>query len=383
MSKPYQIRRLALLIVTGFTVVLASCKEQRDESVKPSLNIPPVYDSVSYSFNSEPLKPLVQQFMTLVNEAKKGNQSGTYVSEESLNAAFTQGSFPLQTVTTPYYASRLQAPNNGYFAELSKASGGTFYPFDRSWEGGVYKSYLFDEYGLEMGQMIEKGLYAATLYNYAMSLLNGTFTPATADQILFLYGANPKFLNSDNAAFYPNPDRLMAGYAARRDDGLGTGLYSQTRLAFITLQAALIKGEDYNSYRDEALATIKLNWEKINAATVINNLQTSIKLLDSANVDDQQRAEVLHLISEASGFMHGWRTIEAKNKQITDAQIDEILVLLNTPYDRAAAVYRFVTNTSTDLPKLTEAIGKIQGIYGFTNQEVEDFRRNWVAEQSR
>lgn len=383
MSKPYQVQRLVLLVVTGITLILASCTKNDEENLRPSLNIPQVYDSVGYAFNTEPIKPLVQQMMLLVDEAKKGNQNGKYVSEESLNSAFTQGIFSLQSVTTPYYASRLQAQNNGFFAELSKASGGSFYPFDRSWEGGVYKSYLFDEYGLETGQMIEKGLYGATLYNYAMSLTNGTFTTATVDQILFLYGSNPRFLNSDNTTFYANPDRFIASYAARRDDGTGTGLYSQNRLAFITLQTALQKGEDYNSYRDEALATIKLNWEKINAATVINNVHASYTMLSAAQLDDQQRADVLHLLSEAAGFLHGWRTIDAKNKKITDTQIDEILTLLNAPYDRSASLYRFVTNKESELPKLTDVVAKIQGIYGFTNNEVESFRHNYVAEQGR
>ncbi|WP_133299800.1 hypothetical protein [Larkinella punicea] len=383
MSKVYQIRRWALLLVSGFTIGLVSCQEEKDPDVRPLLNIPQVYDSVGYRFNSEPLQPLIQQFTSLVEEARKGGQRGTYVSEESLNAAFTQGDFSLLSVTTPYYASRLQAQNNGFFAELSKASGGTFYPFDRSWEGGVYGSYLFDEYGLEMGQMIEKGMYGAALYNYALSLTKGTFTPATADQILYVYGASPMFYNSDNGTNYQNPDRLMAAYAARRDDATGTGLYSQNRLAFITLQAALQEGEDYNTYRDEALAAIKLNWEKINAATVINTIHASTSILNSTSLTEQQRADVLHLISEAAGFLHGWRTIDAGNKKITDNQIDELLTLLNAPYDRSASVYRFVTNTAEELPKLSQAVARIQGIYGFTNEEVESFRRNYVADQAR
>ena len=175
----------------------------------------------------------------------------------------------------------------------------------------------------------------------------------------------------------------MAAYAAQRDDGMGTGLYSQTRQAFIMLQTALEKGEDYNSYRDEALATIKLNWEKTSAAAVIHNLHESVLLLNTANLDDQQRSEVLHLISEAAGFLHGWRMIDAKNKKITDTQIDEILTLLNAPYDRSASVYRFITNSGDEFSKLMEAVGKIQGIYGFTNEEVENFRRNYVADQGR
>ncbi|MGV3558179.1 hypothetical protein [Larkinella arboricola] len=383
MSQLYVFRRTALLLTTGFALVLASCAEPQDENLKPSFSIPLVYDSVGYQFHSQPLKPFIDQWAVLTQEVKNGNQGGVYVSEESLNAAFTQGPFSLQSVTTPYYQSRLLAQNNGYFAELSKSSGSYFNPFSRNWEGGVYNSLLFDEYGLETGQLIEKGLYGATLYNYALSLTEGNLTPATADQLLFLFGADPMFYNSDNTTFYANADRRMAAYAAQRDNGSGTGLYSQTRQEFIKLKAALNEGEDYNAYRDEALAAIKLNWEKINAATVIHNLHEAVLRLNSGDLNDAQRSEVMHLISEAAGFLHGWRTIEGRHKKITDGQIDELLELLNVPYDRSAAVYRFVTNPGEELPKLMEAVGKIQGIYGFTNEEVESFRRNYVADQGR
>ncbi|MGA0559485.1 hypothetical protein ACO2Q8_22695 [Larkinella sp. VNQ87] len=383
MHKLYPIWRSTILLATGLALAIASCKTESEEDLKPSMAIPLVYDSVGFVYNSEPLQPLLRQFTALIQEAERGTQRGVYVSEESLNAAFSQGSFSLQSVTSPYYTSRLQAWNNGFFAELSKASGNSFHPFDRSWEGGVYAGHLFDEYGLEIQQMIEKGMYAATLYNYALSLTNTEMRPATADQLLFLYGANPVFINSDNTAVYANADRLMAANAARRDDATGTGLYSQTRQAFITLKTALDLGEDYNAYRDEALATIKLNWEKTSAATVIHNSHEVGLRLTSGRSDDQTRAEVMHLVSEAAGLLHGWRTIDAQNKRITDSQIDEVLTLLNAPYDRSAAVYRFVTNTAEELPKLAEAVAKLQGIYGFTNDEVESFRRNYVADQGR
>ncbi|GAB3252666.1 hypothetical protein GCM10027347_11910 [Larkinella harenae] len=383
MRKLYKFCQPVIVLAMGLSIGFTSCKQETDPDLKPSMRVPLVYDSLGFDTNKEAIQPLVDQFMVLQDQLQMGNQRGVYVSEESLNAAFTQGSFNLQSITTPYYISRLQAYNNGFFAELSKASGSYFDPFNRNWEGGVYGPYLFDEYGLEMRQLIEKGLYSAALYNYAMSLTDGMFRPATADQLLFLYGASPIFFNSDNAAFYKNPDRLMAAYAARRDDGTGTGLYHQMRQEFIKLQTALKEGEAYNAYRDEALAAIKLNWEKISAATVVHNLHESIAQLQQWNLSVEQRAEVMHRISEAAGFLHGWRTIESKNKKITDAQIDELLVLLNAPYDRSASVYRFVTNSGEETPKLMEAVGKIQGIYGFSNEEIESFRRNFVADQGR
>ncbi|WP_128545910.1 hypothetical protein [Larkinella soli] len=370
------------LLITA-TIGLSACeKETIDGEYTNPVLIGQQYDSSGFVYNSDIVAPLADQLDRLTAEMQRGRNRGEFVSEETLRSLFSEGGLSLETVTTPYYTSRLTA-DNGYFAELSKAAGGNFFPFDRSREGGVYGNYLFDEYGVEMEQLIEKGLYTAALYNYATSLTNGTLRAPNADQLLFLYGANPEFVNSDNPALHRSPDRRLAGYAAQRDKGDNTGFYFQNREAFISLQTALNRGEKYAQQRDEAVTTIKQNWEKASAATVIHQLHRVIGFLENGTTSDTARSEALHLLSEAAGLLHGWRMIDAKNRTITDAQIDEVLALMNIPYDQAASAYRFVTHSSEDLPKLTQAIGRIQAVYGFSPQDVEDFRRNWVAEQNR
>jgi hypothetical protein len=51
---------------------------------------------------------------------------------------------------------------------------------------------------------------------------------------------------------------------------------------------------------------------------------------------------------------------------MTDAQIDELLVLLNAPHNGTPTSYKFVMDFSNEYPK-----------------EIEDFKKNWVAEQGR
>jgi hypothetical protein len=68
---------------------------------------------------------------------------------------------------------------------------------------------------------------------------------------------------------------------------------------------------------------------------------------------------------------------------MSDAEIDELLTLLNAPYNSTPTSYLFVTDAFNELPKLTQVIDKIKVKYGFTTQEIEDFKKNWVVEQGR
>lgn len=369
-------RVLGLLLLA---VGLTSC-EKTDE--KAPLQVPRTYDASGFTVNTKLLNPIAQELNALSAALKRGRTAGVKVTDSSLKTLFEQGTLSLGAITTPYYISRLEA-SNGYFVDFAKASGGYFNPFSRGGEGGVYGGYLFDENGLEVGQVIEKGLLGAALYNYAVSLTNNALQPANVDQMVWLYGADAGFVNSNDTTIHANADRFLAAYAAQRDPGTSTGLYTAIRDAFIKLQSAVVNGDDYVQQRNEALAALKANWEKAAAATVIHNLQTATTALQTSNLSDPQRAAVLHTISEAVGLLHGWRTIDLKQKTITDAQIDEVLLLMDAPYDRGATMYLFVTNPTSERSKLTQAIARLQTIYGFTSQEIESFKTDWVTQQQR
>jgi hypothetical protein len=105
--------------------------------------------------------------------------------------------------------------------------------------------------------------------------------------------------------------------------------------------------------------------------------------LSSTNPTEAQIGGALHAIGEGIGFIHGYRTIPQNYRTITDAQIDEILSLFNAPAQGKASVYKFATDPSNELPKLQQAMNKLQSIYGFSNQEMEDFKSNWVNIQQR
>lgn len=367
---------LLLLLASAFWAV--SCND--DE--KDPLNIPSSYDGAAFESNAAAELKLLSNLTKLTNEAKKGRVNGTIIGLDSL---FTWYAFDapnsLENTATDYYDDRLQT----WFNEITLASGGTYTPgAPAGGHGGTFGGYLFDENGLEFEQMIEKGQYGATLYNHANHLAGTSpFTAATADRMVAIFGANPTFPNSYQAALHARPDVFSANYAARRDKNDGTGFYTTIRDNFIKLQAAAKAGDDYHEEQHDAIHEIFENWEKSNFATVINYLNSVISTLSATNPTDAQKASALHAYSECVGFVHGFRTVAAEHRIITDTQIDLLLDLLNAPYNGTPTSYKFVTDPVNELPKLQTARAEIKAIFGFTDQQMEDFKKNWVVEQNR
>jgi len=376
-------RILPFVAVTALSIF--SCK--KDEP-RPALEIPTAYDGSSFSINNTTQVAVLNQLTAITNEAKKGRVQGTAVTKTALDNLFIAGNPSLSTIATTYFKGKLEGVN-GWFDEFAKASGNSYTPGTPTGQGGVYgtgsSAYLFDENGLEIEQLIEKGQFGATLYKHANDLMDATMTPATADQLLAIFGATPTFANSgSNNVAAENRDKALANYAARRSDvNDANSLYAQLQKQFIKLQAALRAGDKYNVERDEALAQIKLLWEKVNAATVINYCHAVIAAMSATSPTDNQKAGALHAYGECVGFVHGWRTIAQKHKKITDTQIDEVLVLMNAPYNGTPTSYKFITDPVNELTKLQQVITKLKEIYGFTDAEVESFKNNWVTIQGR
>ncbi len=363
------------------SVALFSCNND-DENTRPQLEIPAAYDAATFSSATTTQRAVLSQLAALTAEAQRGRRGET-VTKEALETLFKAGNPNLEAVATTYYAGRLQAAD-GWFENLARASGGTYTPGIPTGQGGTLGGYLFDENGLEIEQLVEKGLFSAALYNHATTLFSPAMTAENVDQVLAIFGATPVFSNSSsNNVASEVRDRFMANYAARRDKNDGNGLYTQTKNAFLKLQAATKGGSTYQTEKEEAIAELKLLWEKANVATIINYCHSTISGLSATNPTPSQVGTALHAYGEAVGFLHGWRTIPQAHKRISDTQIDQLLVLLNAPYNATPTSYKFATDPVNELPKLTQVIEQLKTLYDFSTQDIEDFKKNWVNEQGR
>ncbi len=255
----------------------ASCKKEKDP-----LNIPAQYDGAAWQLNTTQQYGVRARLDALVMEIKKGRTTGVVLDYATLSQLYNTGAPSLKSLTTSYYAGRLDGAGN-WLDELAKAGGSVYTPGVPAGQGGTFGGFLFDENGLEFEQLVEKGLFGAALYHHAVTLMQGDITSENTDQILAVFGAHPDFPNTPTAANAANPDKYLANYAARRDKNDGKGLYSQIKTNFITAQAAIKAGSDYNTERDEALSALRLNWEKVNFATVVNYCHSVISRMSATN----------------------------------------------------------------------------------------------------
>ena len=318
----------------------------------------------------------------IATKAKTVRTAGVSVTRQELMDLYNAGSPSVQSVITDYFDNVLALPN-GYFQIIEDASaGGAYIPGEPQGQGGFLEGRVFDEYGMEPDEIIDKGMYASVLYRLATTHMSTNMTAADVDKLVALFGANPTFPNSGSSNV-SQPDLMMANYAARRDKNDGNGIYTDFKKAAIALRAYIVAGSTFNEQRDKELKNLKKSWEEASAATVINYCHSAIARFTLSSPTNADIATGLHAYAEGVGFIWGWKTIAQQHKIITDAQIDEILVLMNAPANGTPTSYTFVTDPVNQVPKLQTVISKLQTIYSFSNQDIQDFKRNWVVDQGR
>jgi hypothetical protein len=350
---------LSLIFVS---CILISCS---DDPASPALVVPSAYDTNGYTAATAQQYAFRNALNALMDEADKTRTAGITVSYPVLQnlAAAIPGQ------KSSYFTTVI----NTYLEELAKASGTTYDPRrSDNGQGGLFAGYLFDENGLEYGEVVEKLAMGGAIYPM---LINYTASNATADDVhraIAIIGAHYSFPNSYRVS--NNPDAFIANYMSRRDKNDGNGLYSSMKKSAIKLQAA-IKGK-YSNEAAQAAAEFRLITEKAMMATVINYANTAYARFSATAPTDTMLAQGLHSLSEAIGFVNAMKTVQ--NKVITEVQIEELLglLLMNKPSD-------FINNAFTNAPRLLQVIDKLKNIYGFSSLEIEDFKINWVTQQNR
>lgn len=365
---------ISMLAIAALTFTACN-DDDEDEDNGPGnqLTIPSEYLAPNYDTNVATEAAVIDELAALAdaaNNAEANAQTGTTV--DALDYPST-----LSSVTLPSYQTLVA----GWNAELaSAANSSTEFQIpavgetpDPSEEGGLLGSRLLDEHGLELEQMIEKGSFGAALYNHALTLKNKEdITAADVDRLVEIFGAEP--------TFSPDLATASAKYAKRRSNNdVQSGYLYAMRDNAITAKAAIEGGSEFNDVRDEALNDFMMNWEKSNFATVIYYCNAAkVGIQDATAIQDEieRRAALgtaMHAYAEGVGFTHGFRNID--EKFITDAEIDNILNNLLAPANEDPESYRFITEAGL-LTNFDQIIEDIQNIYGFTDEEVQEFYEN-------
>jgi hypothetical protein len=337
------------------------------------LALPASYDGSGFEANAKDELAVIAQIKA-VNDKMKAAEADLTVkpTKAELAALFEGGTPTLKSVTTTYYAGYL----DGLLGAFADAAGSEYVPSDPPvGKGGKYVSWIFDQNGTDLRQAFEKGVYGAAMYNHAYKVVMAPTGTGDADKVIAIFGAHPSFPGDDKAA--TNPDVFSAQYAERRDpkDPANPGYYLRFKAAAIRAQAAAAKGDACKGERDAALKQMLSEWELSHFATVVFYLNDAAKKLTTEPATNETAGGGLHGYGETVGFIHGFRTLPAESRKITDAQIDELLALLGaTP--GSVTSYKMVTDAGTEAPKLLQALQKVADIYGFSAQQIEAYKTN-------
>jgi Domain of unknown function (DUF4856) len=300
-----------LLIICALALLTACGKD--DENTSPDYNIPTSYDfeNVSYSGQEQRLAMLTElsDYMKsanvantaldaarlqamYVNDAMLANWAGSYeaskqIKDKTFQAVQETFENLLENVAT---ASQSTSPAAPGVAGVATSLDGT-------------KNYLLNERGVELGQVISKGLMGALLYYQAtdvyfgaekMSVDNNTVTQGEGTEMehhwdeAFGYFGVPKSFPADTEPLY-----FWGKYSNDRDALMGTNKLLMD--AFLKGRAA-ISNKDIAS-RDEAIEEASAAWEKVVVGCVMHYLNNAV-----ADFDDV--ALRMHHLSEAAGFIY-------------------------------------------------------------------------------
>lgn len=225
------------------------------------------------------------------------------------------------------------------------------------------RRYLFNEKGVELAQLIEKGLMGACFYyqstavymsedrmnadNEAVKPGEGTAMEHHWDEAFGYYGVPRDFpLNKDGIAFW-------GVYSDRRDPQLNSNRKMMD--AFLKGRAA-ISSKD-NETRDEAIMEARAAWEEISGATAISYINVAIRDFD----DFALRA---HALSEAIAFVYALQF--NPEKSLSNAQVSEVLELIG-----GSADFLEMNLYQAEVSRLEQARGQLAAALGLQQQMEE------------
>ncbi|MFK7774829.1 MAG: DUF4856 domain-containing protein [Saprospiraceae bacterium] len=323
------------LFLAGLLVFSSCGKDDDPIDMTPEYTIPTTYNfsNIDYSGQTQRIGMLTEMKAYM----KSANTSGTVLDANKLVAMYANdaanagwsGTYEDSKQMRGKTFEPVQATFDALLADLAEASESTVAGVAGA--AGVVvsndgaKNYLFNDKGIELGQVIEKGLMGALLYyqssgvyfesgkidsdNETVTEGKGTEMEHAFDEAFGYFGVPTDFpTNTDNLAFWGT-------YCNGRNAVLGSN--QSIMDAFLKGRAA-ISGKDITT-RDEAIAEVRDAWELVIVGTALHYINSGL-----ADFDDVAKRG--HGLSEAIGFIYSLQF--SPSKKITNAQVEELLTLV-------------------------------------------------------
>lgn len=326
-----------VLLLSLGALFLTGCED--DDANQPALDIPETYDFTNVSYNGQTQR--LNQMIEMTTYKKTANTSGVSLDANRLLAMYANaeganfgGSYDDDKQLRNKTLSAVQADFDRYIEAIAVASQSNL-PASEGVAGVAVsangeKQYLLNDKGVELTQIIEKGLMGACFYYQATTVYMGE-ERMNADNETVIPGEGTEMEHHWDEAFgYLGVQRA---FPVVTDGAVFWGKYCNDRNALLNtnqeLMDALLKGRAAISakrldVRDEAIAEARAAWEKVVAGTAIHYVNSTINNYD----DFALRA---HAISEAVAFVYSLKFNAAKT--MDNAAIDAILVQLGGSSD--------------------------------------------------
>lgn len=358
------------LFLFATLLVFVSCKN--DDDGMAEYDVPTTYNFENVSYSGQTQR--IGQFTELKSYMATSRTSGVALDADRLLAMYENGANANWVGT--YEDSKeikgktFEAVQDDFtvlLEELATASTSTV-PGAEGVSGVITsndgsKNYLIGDDGLDHAQVIEKGLMGALLYYQATGVYmepgkidsdNTEVTPGKGtemehafDEAFGYFGVETTFPTSlDNLAFWGN-------YSNNYDDILGSN--QKMMDAFLKGRAA-ISNDDLVA-RDEAIETLRKEWELISVGAALHYLNSGMSNFDDMSI----RA---HGVSEGIGFIYALQFNPAKT--INNSQINELLETIAGSSDFAS-----MNLYTTSVSKLEEARDQLAEYYDLTDKKAD------------
>jgi hypothetical protein len=307
---PLRSKALAFL---GFAacLVFTSCDDKDDAAPKYSVPTTYNFENVNYSGQQNRIAMLGE----LDTYIKTGN-TGARLEAQTMKNMYANASNPFTTAGLNESGVQLknktnpaaQAAFEGLFDAVAQASLSLGAPAVPGVSAGLLtsgdKSYLVDQNGVELQQVISKGLMGAVFY---FQVVEGYLSPAKigsgVDNTTIEPGKGTTMEHHWDEAFgyfgapkdFPtnlNDTKYWAGYSKQVDQAIKSN--EKLMNAYLKGRAA-ITAKDMAA-KDAAVVELRSEWEKLVAAAAIHELNAA-----KTNIGDQ--AKKSHYLSEALGFL--------------------------------------------------------------------------------
>lgn len=336
--------RNAFLILLAAAVGTTACDTDTDD-IRPdnSYEVPSTYDftNVSYTGQTNRLDMLEELTVYMKTAHAPG---GATLSEQTLLDMYSNSNAPFSTAELNNSGKDLrsktlateQANFDAYLSALASASRFTDSTAAPGQSGIIttndgQKHYLLNENGVELLQIVEKGLMGACFYYQGsavylgegkMNVDNETVTPGEGTAMehhwdeAFGYLGVPTDFPANTSGI-----RFWGKYINGRDDLLNI---STPLMNGMIVGRAAISNKDLE-VRDAQIPLVRENWELGVAGTALHYLNVG---LNNLNTDP---AVAYHGLSEAIAFIMGLKY--GPSDKITSAQVDALLVQLGGSTD--------------------------------------------------